>query len=140
MNYSIIRYIIGWVMVMEAVLLLLPAVVSLIYQEKSFWAFLSVAVLCGIAGGLSVLRKPKSKVFYSREGFVTVALCWIVLSLVGTLPFMISGDIPVFIDALFETVSGFTTTGASVLADVEALSRGAALPTGLAAWVFWYLL
>lgn len=135
MNYSIIRYIIGWVMVMEAVLLLLPAVVSLIYQEKSFWAFLSVAVLCGIAGGLSVLRKPKSKVFYSREGFVTVALCWIVLSLVGTLPFMISGDIPVFIDALFETVSGFTTTGASVLADVEALSRGAAFWRSFTHWI-----
>ncbi len=135
MNYSIIRYIVGWVMVIECGLLILPGLVALLYGEKTVLAFLAAAALCGVTGGLLVLRKPKNKVFYAREGFLTVALCWIVLSLAGALPFFFSREIPSFIDALFETVSGFTTTGASILADVESMSRGLLFWRSFTHWI-----
>lgn len=100
----------------------LPAIVAAIYQEKSGYSFLIAMGICLIIGIPLICRKPKSKVFFSKEGFVSVALGWIVLSLIGALPFFISGEIPSYVDALFEIISGFTTTGSSILKDVEALS------------------
>ena len=123
MNYSIITYIIGWILNFEAAFMLLPCITALIYREKSGWSFVITIALCLLAGGPRVLHKPSNKVFYVKEGFVTVSLSWVVLSIVGAIPFVISGSIPNVIDALFETVSGFTTTGASILSDVESLPK-----------------
>lgn len=122
MNRSIILYIIGWILNFEAAFMILPLIVALIYQEQSGFAFLISIGLCLLFGVPLIIRKPKSNHFYAKEGFITVALGWIVLSLFGALPFFISGEIPSYIDALFEIVSGFTTTGSSILTDVEALS------------------
>ena len=97
--------------------------VSVIYWEASGLAFLSSALLCILLGTLMTVKKPTTHTFYLKEGCITTALSWIVLSIFGALPFYISGEIPSFTDALFETVSGFTTTGASILSDVEALSH-----------------
>lgn len=121
MNYSIIIYIIGWILKLEAVFMLLPCATALIYRESEITAFLLTMAVC-LAVGLPLTRKkPGKKAFYTKEGFVTAALSWVVLSVMGALPFVISGCIPHPVDALFETVSGFTTTGASILSDVEAL-------------------
>ena len=121
MNYSIIVYIIGMILEIEAVFMALPAITALIYQETSGVAFLITIALCLVIGLPLTRKKPTRKAFYTKEGFVTVALSWIVLSIIGAIPFVISRSIPNPVDALFETVSGFTTTGASILSDVEAL-------------------
>lgn len=122
MNTSIIRYILGQVLRIEGLFMLLPCLVAVIYQEYQGFVFLGVALLCIMLGTLMTSRKPQSHIFYLKEGCITTALSWIVLSIFGALPFTISGEIPSFTDALFETISGFTTTGASILNDVEALS------------------
>ena len=121
MNYSIIIYIIGYILEIEAAFMALPLVTSLIYRETSGYAFLITIILCLALGIPMTYKKSSKKAFYTKEGFVTVALSWIVLSIMGAVPFVISGSIPHPVDALFETVSGFTTTGASILTDVEAL-------------------
>ena len=118
MNYSIIIYIIGYILEIEAAFMALPLVTSLIYRETSGYAFLITIILCLALGILMTYKKSSKKAFYTKEGFVTVALSWIVLSIMGAVPFVISGSIPHPVDALFETVSGFTTTGASILTDV----------------------
>lgn len=123
MNFSIIRYILFRVLEFAAFFLTLPCLVAVIYREKAGFAFAAVMTVSLIVAEIGKLWKPKSKVFYAREGFVTVSLSWVLLSFVGALPFFISGEIPNFADALFETISGFTTTGASCLSDVECLSR-----------------
>ena len=123
MNRLIIVYILGSVLKITGVLLLLPIVTGIIYHESTTMFFVWVALGC-IAGGLLLtLKKPKNQVFYLKEGCVATALSWIVISIVGALPFYISGQIPSFTDAMFETVSGFTTTGASILTDVESLDK-----------------
>ena len=122
MNYSVIRYILGWIMIIEAAFMTLPCVVALIYGESQGFAFLYVLLGSALLGAITVSFKPKKMNFYLKEGFVTVALSWIELSVIGCMPFVINGDIPDFVDALFETISGFTTTGATILSDVEALS------------------
>lgn len=123
MNYSMIRYILCRVLEFAAMFMSLPCLVGILYGEKSFIYFLGIIIVC-LAISLPGRRfKPKSKVFYAKEGFVTVSLSWIILSLVGALPFYLSGEIPSYADALFETISGITTTGATILADVEGLSR-----------------
>ena len=135
MNSSIIRYILGYVLKMEGVLLLLPCLVALIYREAVGSNYMIVAGICLMLGALMTYKKPKSNVFYLKEGCVATALSWIVLSFFGCLPFYISGEIPVFTDALFETISGFTTTGASILNDVEALSHCALFWRSFTHWV-----
>ncbi len=122
MNYSIIRYIICRVLEFQALFLILPFLVGLIYQEKACWSYLIVLIACFLIGFIGKRKKPKSTVFFAREGFVTVSLSWIVLSVTGAIPFVLSGEIPSFSDALFETISGLTTTGSSILSDVEVLS------------------
>ncbi|MGN0393776.1 MAG: TrkH family potassium uptake protein [Coprococcus sp.] len=123
MNRSIILYILGQVIRLEGALMLLPWFVSLYYHESAGIYFLFVAAGCILLGSLIVLRKPASHVFYLKEGCLATALSWIALSIFGCLPFVISGEIPSFTNALFETISGLTTTGASVLNDVESLSN-----------------
>lgn len=122
MNTSIIRYILGLVLKVESVLMLLPCIVALIYREYQGLAYLIVLLICAFVGFIATHKKPESYVFYLKEGCIATSLSWIVLSIMGCLPFVITKEIPSFTDALFETISGFTTTGASILSDVEALS------------------
>lgn len=135
MNYSIVFYIIGWILNIEAALMLLPGVTAVIYRERSGWTFLITIILCLCIGIPLTFKKPTNRVFYLREGFVTTSVSWIVLSCVGALPFLISGCITNPVDALFETVSGFTTTGASILTDVEALPRCMLLWRSFTHWI-----
>ena len=123
MNYAIVRYIIGYVLLFEAGFMVPPLITAIIYQESSGWSLAATGALCALFGLLLIYKKPKNKIFYTKEGFVTVALSWIVLSIMGSLPFLFSGSITNPVDALFETVSGFTTTGASIIKDVESLPK-----------------
>lgn len=135
MNYSIILYILGWVLKFESAFLLLPAIVGIIYRETTVSSFLITAGLCLLLGSLLSHKKPSSKNLFVKEGFVTVAACWVVMSIFGALPFVLSGDIPSYVDALFETISGFTTTGASILSDVEALSQAGLFWRSFTHWI-----
>jgi len=121
MNYSMIFFIIGWILNVEAALLAPSMAVALIYRENSGWAFFVTICLCLIPGLALTKKRPARKEFYAREGAVIVSLSWIIMSFMGALPFVFSGVIPHIVDAMFETVSGFTTTGASILPAVEGL-------------------
>ncbi len=134
MNIRMIAQILGKVLCTIAVLLLLPAVVALLYGESPF-PFLIAVVICAALGGVLILLKPTSTKIYAREGFVCVGLSWIGISLLGALPFILTGDIPNYIEAVFETASGFTTTGASILTDVEVLSRGGLFWRSFTHWI-----
>lgn len=124
MNFAIIFYILGSILKLEAAFMLLPFGVSLIYREKDGVFFLTTAAICFLLGLLMTRKKPKNSSFYAKESFVVVSLGWVMLSIVGCLPFFISREIPSFTNALFETVSGFTTTGASILPHPETLGYG----------------
>ena len=127
---------VGLMLKVEAVLLLLPAIAALIYGESCLWPILISAAISLAAGfALTLLSKPKTQVIYAREGFITVALSWVAVSAVGALPFYLAREIPSYIDAFFETVSGFTTTGASILANVEIMSRGLLFWRSFTHWV-----
>lgn len=136
MNFSVVRFIIGWILKFEAAFLLCPSVAGLIYQEyNEAIAYAVTALLCLIVGHLCSCKKPDSKEIYTREGFVSVALSWLIMSIFGAIPFMLTGEIPHFIDALFETISGFTTTGASILTNVEALSHASLFWRSFSHWI-----
>lgn len=122
MNFGMIRYVLGYALKAEAAALVLPILCGLIYREQVYSLLIAAAV--ALAGGLALgFRKPHRTVFDAREGFVICALSWILMSLIGALPFWLSGAIPSYVDALFEIVSGFTTTGASILSEVEHLGK-----------------
>ena len=123
MNKKVIIYLMGWILNIEAVFMLLPCITALIYKEPSGYWFLAVMAVCGGIGIIFTRKKPENMVFFAKEGFVSVALSWIVLSFFGAMPFYLSGEIPRFEDAMFEVISGFTTTGSSILTDVESLSQ-----------------
>lgn len=135
MNYSVILYILGCVLKFESAFLLFPALVGLIYREKEAFVYIFVAALCFIAGTLLSRKKPTNKNLFIKEGFVTVAASWVIMSIFGAIPFVLTGDIPNYVDALFETISGFTTTGSSILSDVEALSRTGLFWRSFTHWV-----
>ena len=135
MNYRMIRNILGWLLIFESGFMLVPCAAALVYRESEVVYFLLTMLLCGGIGGLLVMKKPQNQTLYAREGFVIVALSWIVLSAFGALPFSVSGSIPHYIDALFETVSGFTTTGASILTEVETLPKCMLLWRSFTHWV-----
>ena len=120
---------------MEAALFLLPMLTAAIYQEKQGFAYVITALLSLVLGMIMTRRKPKNNVFYLKEGCVTTSLSWILMSLIGCLPFVMTGEIPSFVDALFETISGFTTTGASILSNVEALSHASLMWRSFTHWV-----
>jgi len=129
-----IGVVIGRILLTEAALLLLPAIAAICYGE-SVMPFLVTAVLVAFVGAIMGWREPKQKDLYARDGFAVIALAWVFMSAFGALPFVISGDIPNYIDAFFETVSGFTTTGASILTAVEPLSQGALFWRSFTHWV-----
>ena len=136
MNRRMVLYVVGTVIKIEAALMLLPLITSLIYKESCINAILisiGIALVSGFA--LTLIFKPGSKVIYAKEGFVIVSLAWVALSAIGALPFYISGEIPSYVDAFFETVSGFTTTGASILTDVEAMSKGLLFWRSFTHWI-----
>jgi trk system potassium uptake protein TrkH len=135
MNISIIRRILGYVLLLEAALLLVPFLVGLIYREKESFAYIIVALICVACGSIMAAIKPKNQVFYLKDGCVATAMSWIALSLFGCLPFLITKEIPRFIDALFETVSGFTTTGTTIINDVEIISHASLIWRSLTHWV-----
>lgn len=135
MNYRIIAYIVGWVLNLQAIFMALPSLTAVIYNEEDISTFLITMVIC-LAMGLPLTRKkPKNKVFHIKDGCVAVALSWFVLSLTGAIPFVLSGSIPHPIDAIFETVSGFTTTGSSILTDVESLSKSVLIWRSFTHWI-----
>ena len=137
MNFSIIKRTIGWLLLFETVFLLVPLVTAAIYWESAFFSFLVTMAICGACGGLLLVGKPKNTSIFAKDGFVIVALCWIVMSLFGALPLYFSGSYPTYIDALFETVSGFTTTGSSVLTGdkIQALPRSVLMWRSFTHWV-----
>ena len=120
-----IIHTVGRIAQAEAVLLTLPALVALYYRESCGRSFLlTIAICLTLSFAMTGLARPQNDVIYAREGFAIVSLGWLLTSTLGALPFVFSGEIPSYIDAFFETVSGFTTTGSSILTDVEALSHG----------------
>lgn len=123
MNITIIFYLLGWLLNTVAALMLLPFAVSIYYGESSGKYFIICSLIILTIGVLLTKKRPKNTKFYAKEGFVITALSWLLLSLIGCLPFYLSGEIPSFTNALFECISGFTTTGASILHDVEKMSR-----------------
>ena len=122
MNYSMILYILGHVLRIEGAFMAMPALVGLLYHEGEGFAYLFIGIAAVLTGTFLSRKKPERNVFYLKDGCIATSLSWILMSLVGGLPFIMTGEIPSFVDALFETVSGFTTTGASILRDVEAMS------------------
>ena len=135
MNRAMIRNILGSVLEIEAALLFIPVMTAVFYRESVGWYYLGAAALCFLVGFLFKLRKPKDTVFYLKEGCVITGLSWILLSFFGCLPLFASGEIPRFEDALFETVSGFTTTGASIVPAVEELTHTALMWRSLTHWI-----
>ncbi len=124
MNKRLVGNYIGRILLIEGIFMLPPLIIAAIMREyAAFNGFIVSAFALGLIGTTLVLIRPKNDSFYAREGFVTVALSWILLSLFGCLPFYVSREIPRFVDCFFETVSGFTTTGSSILTNVEAMSK-----------------
>lgn len=123
MNRKMIAHILAKMLGVEALLLILPALVGVIYQEKSTMYFLPPILLLALIYVIGGRKKPENSTIYAKEGMVVVALAWILWSLFGALPFFLSGYIPSYLDAFFETVSGFTTTGSSIMPDVEILPQ-----------------
>ena len=136
MNYAIVFRLLSYILLCEGALMLLPALASALYAEWTvLGVFLFTAALCAVLGALLHRIRPSSQIFYMREGFVTTALSWIVISVMGAVPFVLSGTIPNPVDALFETVSGFTTTGASILSAVEGLPQGILFWRSFTHWI-----
>lgn len=136
MNYGMIFYIIGWILNIEGAFLFMPLIIAGIYREGNEAMSIAIASLfCLVVGFIITRFKPKDKTLYAKEGLVIVALSWIVMSIFGMLPFLFSGAIPSVVDALFETVSGFTTTGASILSDVEAMGKSLLFWRSFTHWI-----
>ena len=124
MNYRMVSYIMGQILKVVGLFMLLPILVGFIYGEQHVVSSFGIPFLITMAVGLIfTIKKPKNNAIFSMEGFVSVAASWVTMSAIGALPFVISGEIPKYTDALFETVSGFTTTGATILTDIESMSK-----------------
>ena len=135
MNYAIIFHTLGIVIDFSAAFMIPPFIVAMLYGESDAVYFLICFAIFAAAGIILGRIKPENKKFFAKEGYIIVSMSWIILSVIGALPFYLSGYIPSYIDALFETVSGFTTTGASILTDVEALSHGMLFWRSFTHWV-----
>lgn len=134
MNYRMLLFVTGRILAVEAALMLLPLAAAVIFGEKIL-PFIIPILLLVILALLFSSKTPKNTTLSSRDGFVSVGLSWIIMSVFGALPFIISGEIPRFIDAFFETVSGFTTTGASILSEVESMSKSLLLWRSFTHWI-----
>lgn len=136
MNKRIIVYILGWVLIVEGAAMQVCTVTSLIYREHEGMYFFLTGLGAAAVGFLAVkVKKPKKMVLYQKAGFAATALSWFLMSAVAALPFFLSGEIPNYLDAYFESASGFTTTGATILTDVEALSHGMLLWRSVMIWL-----
>lgn len=135
MNYKMVMKIIGNVLKYELLLLIIPIMISIYYKEAEVKAFIfTILIMFPIAIALCKIKTNKNEM-YAREGFLTVGLAWIIISFVGALPFVFSGIIPSMVDAFFETVSGFTTTGASILTEIESLPNGILFWRSFTHWI-----
>ena len=135
MNYRMIGYIIGQIVRVEGILMALPLICGLIYGEGLQLGFLIPIIIALVLGTLFTVKKPANSAIYAKEGFVSVALSWLIMSLIGALPFIIGGYTESFVDAIFETVSGFTTTGASILTDIEVLDHSILFWRSFTHWI-----
>ena len=135
MNYKMIKYTLGWLLIFEAAFFIVPIITGLVYREGATLAFLWSLLCTGGIGGLLIINKPRNSKLYSRDGFVIVALSWIALSIFGALPFMFSGVTDSFVDALFEIASGFTTTGSSIFATVADLPKSILIWRSFSNWI-----
>lgn len=135
MNFAMIFYILGWILNFNAIFLVLPLVTAWIYQEQA-WISFAVSIVISLTAGLCIIyRKPRKKTLYAKEGFIIVAVTWIVLSIFWSFPYMMTGAIPSFVDAVFESASGLTTTGASILTQVESLPKSVLLWRNFSNWI-----
>ena len=137
MNYKQLGRILGKIMILEGILMLAPLSVSFIYGEalRNKMAFaVPILLLLGF-GFLLQIPRARRTALYQKEGFALTAMVWIVMALFGALPFVISREIPHFVDAFFEIVSGFTTTGASIVTDIESLSRSTLFWRSFSHWI-----
>ncbi|WP_027701215.1 TrkH family potassium uptake protein [Metaclostridioides mangenotii] len=135
MNKKMIVYILGKMLGIEGLLLLIPGIVAILYREENATAFLITSIILFVFYLLFGRKKPDDTGIYAKEGFIIVAFAWVLWSIFGSLPFVISGSIPSYIDAFFETVSGFTTTGSTVLNDIESLSQGMLFWRSFTHWI-----
>ena len=135
MNISIILYTLGRVLAIESAFMVLPGIVAIIYRENNWWTYFVVALIGMLAGLLISLKKPKNTQFFAKEGFASVGLAWLLISLTGALPPFLSREIPNYIDAVFEMSSGFTTTGATILTDVEAMTHATLFWRSFSHWI-----
>ena len=135
MNFSMVRYIVGWLMLLCSALMMLPMIVGIIYGEKATIGFLISGLIALAIGFLVRMKKPKNTRIDSKEGLILVSISWIVISLIGSIPFIVTESIKSPVDAIFETVSGFTTTGASILNDVEALPKSIIFWRSFTHWI-----
>lgn len=135
MNYKMVIYLLGRILVIMAALMCLPLAISLAGGEDSAFGFAAAIAAQALLGAVCSIKKPRQTEIYAKEGVVIVAGVWVLTSLLGALPFYLSGEIPSYVDAIFETVSGFTTTGASILNNVEGLSRGSLFWRSFTHWI-----
>ena len=136
MNFRMVFYTLGWILLFETGFMLVPSITALVYSEYStLFAFLISAGICLAVGALLSFKKPKNKKLRARDGFVIVALSWVMLSIFGAVPFMLSGATDSYIDALFETVSGFTTTGSTIFGNVEVLPKAIIMWRSFTHWI-----
>lgn len=135
MNYKMISYSIGRILLVEAILLVLPAIVSIIYGDGVLSSFAITIAALAVTGIIATRKKPQNKSIYAKDGYVIVAFTWILMSLFGALPFTLSGHIPSYVDAFFETVSGFTTTGSTILKNVEAIPKSLLFWRSFTHWI-----
>ncbi len=137
MNYKMLGKILGKIMILEAILMLAPLAVTLIYKEslRNFLAFLIPILVLAAVGFVLQIPKPQRVALYQKEGFALTALVWVVMTLAGAVPFVINGDIPNYIDAWFEIMSGFTTTGSSVISDITTVSHSTLFWRSFSHWI-----
>lgn len=135
MNHSIVRFILLKVLAIEGACMMLPVIISLIYKEIQGIPYLGVALVAIVIGLAGSRKVPEKTSFYSKEGLIIVGLSWVLLTIVGGLPFFITREIPSYIDCIFETASGFTTTGSTILTDVEALSHTSLFWRSFTHWI-----
>lgn len=137
MNYKLLGRILGKIMILESVLMLAPLAVSIIYNEgtRNILAFVIPACALAILGIIAQIPKPTRKALYQKEGFALTAMVWIVMTLFGAIPFVVNGDIPNYIDACFEIMSGFTTTGASIIPDISVISHSSLFWRSFSHWI-----
>lgn len=138
LNWAMIGNVLGMVLIAQACLMVLPVIVDLIYQEGLYDSYLIVIGICLVLGYALTRTRAKVNNYFAKDGMIAVGLAWIVVSFFGGLPFYLSGEIPSFVDCFFEAVSGFTTTGSSILTEVESLKHATLFWRMLYTLDWWY--